>query len=141
MPKYTAIATQTVAANQNVLFTEAPIPCTKGLVTHRAGSGLFNLRGNCSQCRARYKVDFIGNIAVSTGGTPGPISVAIAVDGEPLPSSVATVTPAAAGAFFNVAASEYVDVTKGCCASLSIRNVSGEAIDVSNANLIITRVC
>ena len=90
---------------------------------------------------ARYKVDFIGNIAVSTGGTPGPISVAIAVDGEPLPSSVATVTPTVAGAFFNVAASEYVDVTKGCCASLSIRNVSGEAIDVSNANLIITRVC
>ena len=104
MPEYTAIAAQTVAANQNVIFTEAPIPCTKGLVTHRAGSGLFNLRGNCSQCRVRYKVDFIG-------------------------------------AFFNVAASEYVDVTKGCCASLSIRNVSGEAIDVSNANLIITRVC
>ena len=99
MPEYTAIATQTVAANQNVLFTEAPIPCTKGLVTHRAGSGLFNLRGNCSQCRVRYKVDFIGNIAVSTGGTPGPISVAIAVDGEPLPSSVATVTPTVAGAF------------------------------------------
>lgn len=141
MPEYTAIATQTVAANQNVLFTEAPIPCTKGLVTHRVDSGLFNLRGNCSQCRVRYKVDFIGNIAVSTGGTPGPISVAIAVDGEPLPSSVATVTPTAAEAFFNVAASEYVDVTKGCCASLSIRNVSGEAIDVSNANLIITRVC
>lgn len=40
MPEYTAIAAQTVAANQNVLFTEAPIPCTKGLVTHRAGSGL-----------------------------------------------------------------------------------------------------
>lgn len=141
MPEYTAIAAQTVAANQNVLFTEAPIPCTKGLVTHRAGSGLFNLRGNCSQCRVRYKVDFIGNIAVSTGGTPGPISVAIAVDGEPLPSSIATVTPTAAEAFFNVAASEYVDVTKGCCASLSIRNVSGEAIDVIHANLIITRVC
>ena len=86
-------------------------------------------------------MDFIGNIAVSTGGTPGPISVAIAVDGEPLPSSVATVTPTAAEAFFNVAASEYIDVTKGCCASLSIRNVSGVAIDVSNANLIITRVC
>ena len=40
-----------------------------------------------------------------------------------------------------MAASEYVDVTKGCCASLSIRNVSGEDIDVRNANLIITRVC
>ena len=30
---------------------------------------------------------------------------------------------------------------RGCCASLSIRNVSGEDIDVRNANLIITRVC
>ena len=141
MPEYTAIATQTVAANQNVLFTETPIPCTKGLVTHRAGSGLFNLRGNCSQCRARYKVDFGGNIAVSAGGTAGPISIAIAVDGEPLTSSIATVTPTAAEAFFNVATSEYIDVTKGCCASLSIRNVSGQSIDVSNANLIVTRVC
>lgn len=141
MPEYTAIATQTVAANQNVLFTETPIPCTKGLVTHRAGSGLFNLRGNCSQCRARYKVDFCGNIAVSAGGTAGSISIAIAVDGEPLASSVATVTPTATEAFFNVATSEYIDVTKGCCASLSIRNVSGQNIDVSNANLIVTRVC
>ena len=141
MPEYTAVAAQTVAANQNVLFTETPIPCTKGLVTPRAGSGLFNLRGNCAQCRARYKVDCGGKIAVSAGGTAGPISIAIAVDGEPLASSVATVTPTAAEAFFNVATSEYIDVTKGCCASLSIRNVSGQSFDVSNANLMVTRVC
>ena len=141
MAEFAASNIQIVAANQNVLFTETPIPCTRGLVTHRAGSGLFNLRGNCSQCRARYKVDFGGNIAVSAGGTAGPISIAIAVDGEPLASSVATVTPTAAEAFFNVATSEYIDVTKGCCASLSIRNVSGQSIDVSNANLIVTRVC
>ena len=141
MPEYTAVAAQTVAANQNVLFTETPMACNRGLVTHRAGSGLFNLRGNCSQNRARYKVDFGGNIAVSAGGTAGPISIAIAVDGEPLASSIATVTPAAAEAFFNVATSEYVDVVKGCCAELSIQNVSGQSIDVRNANIIITRIC
>lgn len=141
MPEYTAIAAQTVAANQNVLFSETPISCNKGLVTHRSGSGLFNLRGITSQCRAKYKIDFGANIAVSAGGTAGAISIAAAVDGEPLLSSVATVTPTALEAFFNVATSEYIDVPKGCCAALSIRNTSGQSIDVSNAKLIVTRVC
>ena len=54
-----ATATQTVAANQNVLFTDT---VTNGncSITHRAGSGLVTLRGTTAQCRARYKVSFGG---------------------------------------------------------------------------------
>ena len=33
-----------------------------------------------------------------------------------------------------------VDVPRGCCVALSVRNVSAQAIDVANANLMIERV-
>ena len=102
MPEYTNAAVQTVAVNQNVLFSETPVGCNRGYVTHREGSGLVTLRGITNQCRARYKVAFGGNIAVPTGGTAGPISVALAVNGEALNSAVATVTPAAVEEYFNV---------------------------------------
>ena len=58
MPEYTSAAVQTVAADQNVLFTETPVCCNRGYVTHREGSGLVTLRGITNQCRARYKVTF-----------------------------------------------------------------------------------
>ena len=126
MPEYTSAAVQTVAANQNVLFTETPVGCNRGYVTHREGSGLVTLRGITNQCRARYKVTFGGNIAVPTGGTAGAISVALAINGEALNSAIATVTPA--------------DVDRGCCVSLSVKNVSTQAINVANPNLIVERV-
>lgn len=146
MPEYVSTATQTVQIGQNVLLVDA-FPCNKGLVLHRNGSGLVTLRGpqnNC--CRARYKVTFTGNIAVAEGGTVGPIGIAIAVDGEPLYSATAIVTPAAVGDFFNVAVQTYIDVPNGCCVSVAVENIlpptgtaPGTAIDVANAALIITR--
>lgn len=146
MPEYVSTATQTVQIGQNVLLVDA-FPCNKGLVLHRNGSGLVTLRGpqnNC--CRARYKVSFTGNIAVAEGGTVGPIGIALAVDGEPLYSATAIVTPAAVGDFFSVAVEAYIDVSKGCCTSIAVENIlpatgtaPGTAIDVANAALIITR--
>ena len=64
MPEYTNAAVQTVAANQNVLFTSTPVGCNTGNVIHREGSGIATLRGVTNQCRARYRVSFVGNIAV-----------------------------------------------------------------------------
>ena len=90
-----AVAIQTVAENQNVLFTDS-ITCGNCSVSHRNGSGLVNLRGTTTQCRARYKVSFGANIALSTGGVVAPISVALSIDGEPVGASTMTVTPAAA---------------------------------------------
>lgn len=140
MPEFTNANVQTVAVGQNVLFTETPVGCSRGYVTHREGSGLATLRGITSQCRARYKVTFGGNIAIPTGGTAGPISVALAVNGEALNSAVATVTPAAVEEYFNVFASAYIDVDKGCCLSVAVKNISSQAVNVANPNLIVERV-
>lgn len=140
MPEYTNAAVQTVAVNQNVLFTETPVGCNRGYVTHREGSGLVTLRGVTNQCHARYKVTFGGNIAVPTGGTAGAISIALAVNGEALNSAIATVTPAAVEEYFNVFSAAYIDVDRGCCVSLSVRNISTQAINVANPNLIVERV-
>ena len=133
-----ANAVQTVPANQNVYFTDTVI-CGNGSISHRDDSGLVTLRGVTNQCRARFMVTFGGNIAVPTGGTVGPISLAIAVEGEPVPATTMIVTPAAVEQFFNVKSSVFIDVPRGCCTRISVENTSDEAIVVQNANLIITR--
>lgn len=139
MPEFTAISIQEVTAGQNVLFTETPVKCTTGNVFHRDGSGNATLRGITNQCRARYRVSFGGNIAVPTGGTAGAISLALAISGEALPASTATVTPAAVNEYFNVSIDTFIDVPRGCCVTVSVKNVNDVPINVQNANMIITR--
>lgn len=139
MAEYTASALQTVAVGQNVLFTETPV-CGSNCIVHREGSGVVTLRGQTNQCRARYRVSFGANIQIPTGGTVGEISIAIAIDGEPLASATAIVTPAAVEEFFNVFTSVFVEVPRGCCTSVAVENVSAQAIEVQNANIIVERV-
>lgn len=135
----TAVALQTVAENQNVLFTDTVI-CGNPSIVHRGGSGLVTLRGLTNQCRARFKVSFGGNIALPAGGTVGPISLAITIDGEPLGSTLMIETPTAVEAFSNVFSAVYIAVPAGCCVTVGVRNTSDQAIDVQNANLIVERV-
>ena len=135
----TANSVQTVASNQNILFTETPVNGPK-CVVHRSGSGLVTLRGITNNCNARFLIEFGGNIAVPTGGTAGAISTAISVDGEPLQSSTMIVTPAAVEEYFNVSSSIYVSVPRGCCLTVAVENTSTQSIEVQNANLIVTRV-
>ena len=132
-------ALQTVADGQNVLFNETPV--SGKCAVHRDGSGVVTLRGAGSQYRARYRVHFGANIAIATGGTVDPISVAISLRGEPLAASTAIVTPAAVGDFTNVSLDTFVEVPCGCCTDVAIENTSGQAIDVQNANLIVVREC
>lgn len=139
MAEFTAIDLQEVAENQNVLFTETPICAIKGIL-HREGSGIVRVSGNGAQGRARYLVGFSGNIQIPTGGTVGEISVAIAIDGEPLASTQMIVNPAAVESLFNVSAQAYIDVPCGCCATIAVQNTSDQAIEVQNANLIVVRV-
>lgn len=142
MAEYTSNALQTVGLGQNVLFTESPIPCNRGYVIHREGSGILTLRGivnNCNGCFARYKVSFGANIAIPEGGTVDEISLALAIDGEPIPTSSMIVTPAAAEDFWNVYASVFVTVPRGCCYTVAVENTSTQAIDVQNANIIVER--
>ena len=138
MAEFSNAAVQTVAINQNVLFTETPVPSCNCSIVHREGSGIVTLRGNTNQCRALYKVSFGGNIAAVE--STAAISVAIALDGEALASATAIETPAATSAYYNVFVEAYISVPKGCCATVSVENISAQAITVQNANLIVERV-
>lgn len=148
--EYSANAVQTVAVNAPVVFTESPVPCNRGIVFHRDESGIFRLANNATTnvcgcgCGSRkvyetlYEVTFHGNIAISEGGTAGPIQLSVSIDGEPDPSSTMIVTLAAVGDFQNVGAEIIVAVPSLCgCESVSVRNTSTQAIDVQNANLTI----
>jgi hypothetical protein len=92
------------------------------------------------QCRARFRVSFGANIAVPTDGTVGPISLAIAIDGEAVRATTMTVTPTVVDAFFNVFSSVFIDVPRGCCVTVSVKNITDVDVDVQNANLIVDRV-
>jgi hypothetical protein len=135
----TANALQTVSVNQNVLFTDVVVNGNPSII-HRDGSGLVTLRGITNQCRARFKVSFGGNIAVPTGGTAGQISLAIAINGEPIMSTQMIETPTAVESFSNVFSAVFVDVPSGCCSQISVQNTSDISVNVQNANLIIERV-
>lgn len=150
MAEYVYNPIQLVQPNQPVLLNSS-IPCNKGYVYHREGSGLLVLRGivnNPNACFARYQVTFNGNIAVPTDGTVGPIAIALAVAGEPIQTSKAIVTPAAVDEYFNVTSTAIITVPKGCCFNISVENDSEgataadtpTAINVQNANLVVTRI-
>ena len=139
MAEYIYIPLQTVAEGANVLFNDTPVAGTPAIY-RRPGAGVVTLRGLTNQCRARYRVSFGGNIAVPTGGTVEAISIALAVEGEALGAATAIVTPAAVEEFGNVFVAAFIDVPRGCCVSVAVRNTSTQAIEMQNANLIIERI-
>lgn len=139
---------QNVPFEQNLLLIDS-IPCPRGQVVHRNGSGILTLRGCGSNCFARYEVTFNGNIAVPTGGTVAAIAVALAIDGEALQSSRAIVTPAAVEQYFNVTSTAIITVPKGCCYTAALENVNAgvggeiadeQTISVADGNLTVARI-
>lgn len=150
MAEYVSNPIQVVLPNQAVLLDDS-IPCNRGYVYHRNQSGNLILRGivnNSCGCFARYQVTFNGNIAVPTDGTVGAIAIALALDGEPIQTSKAIVTPGAVDEYFNVTSTAIITVPRGCCFSISVENVSEgatpadtpTAINVQNANLVVSRI-
>ena len=135
----TANAVQIVAADQNILFTDTAVKGNCSIL-HRDGSGLVTLRGITDQCRARYKISFSANVAIPTGGTVGPISLAIAINGEGVGPATMISTPAAVETYNNVATGLFVDVPVTCCSTISVVNLTDGDISVQNANLIVERV-
>lgn len=127
------------------------IACNRGLVIHRAGSGILTLRGRvnnpCSSF-ARYRVSFDGNIAIPEGGTPAEIQLAIAIGGEVVPTSIATATPTVAEAYWNVSGFAIIDVPAGCCYTVAVENASvsadpattpAPALNLRNLNVEVSR--
>lgn len=136
----TANAIQTVTADSNVLLTDTVVNGNCSII-HRNGSGLVTLRGiTNNQCRARFRVSFGGNIALPTGGTVGAISLAIAINGEAVATTTMISTPAAVEEYNNIFSAIFLDVPKGCCVQVSVKNTSTQAVSVQNANLIVERV-
>jgi hypothetical protein len=139
--EYSAIPVQSIAVDENVIFANGSRACHKGYIQHRDTSGIFFLKGATNGCRAVYRVTFNGNIAIATGGTVEPISIALTINGEELGNAFATVTPAAIGDFFNVSVTTFIDIPCGCCVTVSVENVSDTtAIDLTNGNIIFDRV-
>lgn len=157
MAEFTYNPVQTVQPGQNVILN-TNIGCPKGYALHREESGIVTLRGivnNACGCFARYQVTFNGNIAVPSTGTAGAIAVSLAIDGEPILTSRAIVTPTAVATeppttanFFNVTSTAIITVPKGCCFNIAVENVSEGAtaadvaptILVQNANMTVTRI-
>lgn len=140
---------QLVQPNQPVLL-DGTFWGRRNFIFHQNGSGIITLRGIVNNPYAEwalYQATFNGNIAVPTGGTVGPIAIALARGGEPILTSRAIVTPAAVDEYFNVTSTAFIVVPRGCCFDVSVENVSesdgttpAPAINVQNANLVIQRI-
>lgn len=139
MAEYTNSNIVTVSAGQNVPLTETAVS-SKPCIVHREGAGIVTLRGLTSQNKARFKVSFGANVAIPSGGAVSAITTALAINGEPLTSATATVTPAATEDYFNIYVSAFIEVPKGCCLTVAAENTSTQAISFANSNLIVERV-
>lgn len=140
VPEFVANEIALVQPNQPVILRTA-LACRCGCVLHRNESGIITLRSG------RYQVTFNGNIAIPEDGTVQPISVALAIDGEPVLTSRAIVTPTAVDEYFNVTSTDIVVVPCGCCMNVSVENTSesdgstpAPAINVQNSNLTVEKV-
>lgn len=133
----TANAVQTVAVNQNILFTDV-VNWGNCSIFYTQGSGLVTLRGITNQCRARFKVSFGANITGATAATP--VSMAIARNGELIPSTTVIVSPSAIGLYNNVSTETYIDVPAGDNIQISVKNITADqGVNVQNARLIVER--
>lgn len=137
---------QLVEPNQNIIL-DTVIPCNKGYVFHRDQSGIVILRGITNNCFARYQVTFNGNVALPAEATAiAPISVALAIDGEPVQTSRAIYTPAAVDEYSNVTSTAIITVPRGCCFTVSVENTSSivdgvaPAINIQNCNVTVSRI-
>lgn len=101
---------------------------------HRAGSGIVTLRANC----AIYEAHFAANV---TGTAAGPVQLAIALDGEPLPEATMISTVTTAADLNNVATATLIRTGCGCCGRVSVVNTGTSDVVVSaGAALFVKRV-
>lgn len=128
------VPVQTVAANGPVLFASTRLK-TGCATRHEAGSSRVILLQP-----GVYKVSFSGNVSIPTGGAVQQTSVSIIQDGEAIPGSNMLYTPAAVDVPGNVATDVLVRVYNCCATStLSVRNTGTGAINVQDANIVVTR--
>lgn len=131
MAEFVNSTNQTIPVNGNVLFDTTIVnPCP--VVTHRKGSGIFNIKGG-----HKFIVAFTANLAGATAETE--LDLAIAINGEPLPYTTVASTPAVANLFDNVAIVAEIETPCNCCTQISIRNIGTTPVTVATANLVLFR--
>lgn len=114
---------EVVNLNSPITFLDS-LPCTSGCVYHKNGTGVFILKGKTSNCFARYRVEFTGNIAIPTGGEISPIGTAITVNGEEREGSRSITTPTVVDSYGNVTSRAVIDVPRGCCFTVAVEYVN-----------------
>lgn len=132
-----AVATQAVAANQNVLFptdrvrTKSCNSCC-GWLSHDVGSGLFTLTKP-----GIYEVEYNADI---TSIDTGQASLVLEQNGEAIGGTQSIYTIATASALGNVGASTLICVPCGASYTITLTNNSALALNVQDANIIIKKV-
>ena len=118
---------QTVATNQNVLFTETRVKsrrcaCNTGWLAHDNGSGLFEI--------------------TNRGNLPMAVEVALSIkqNGEPISGTEMDYTVATANVYQNVGATTLIAVPAGSSVTISVGNVGTVDTLVKDANIIIKKL-
>ncbi len=131
MAEFVNSTVQTVAVNGNVLFDTTVVnPCP--VVTHRKGSGIFNIKGG-----HKFIVAFTANLAGATADTE--LDLALAINGEAIPYTIVASTPSVANLYNGVTIITEIETPCNCCTQLSIKNIGTTPVSVANANLVLFR--
>lgn len=143
MAEYRMNAVQTVAPNSSVVFSNEFFPCNKGLIVHQNDSGLFQVRGVVNNPCAEFgklKIHFGANVAIPTGGTVEPITLAITVNGVTEPATTMISSPAATLEYNNISREVEIPIPRGCCQNVAVTNTSSQDIVITNAIIDLDRI-
>ena len=139
----TNINSQTVAAGNNVIFTNVQIPGNCSTI-FQANSGLVTLRGITNgQRRARFRLKFTGNLKASSTASVSSatlLSLAITRNNEIISPATMITTVEDTTSTHNVGVEVLIDIPTYCCQTISVKNISSISVDVLDANLIVERV-
>ena len=136
-----AKAAQTVAVNQNVVFTNTRVKsrrcgCSSGWLNHDDGSGLFEVtnRGNLPMA---VEVEFNANVSAAAAGDT---ALTIELNGEAIGGTEMDYTVVTAEVYQNVKASTLIAIPAGSSFTISVGNISATSVLVKDANIIIKKL-
>ena len=136
-----AKAAQTVAVNQNVVFTNTRVQsrrcaCTSGWLNHDDGRGLFEVttRGNLPMA---VEVEFNANVSSAAAGAT---ALTIELNGEAIGGTEMDYTVVTAEVYQNVKASTLIAIPSGSSFTVSVGNISATSVLVKDANIIIKKL-
>lgn len=134
MAEFTLTTPTAVAVGTAVPYNQTVVPGNCD-IRHRGGSGIVTIKGNsCCKCPRRFKATFHANIV----GVQGAMELGLYLDGELLPETRMSVVGTGTTAVYSVDATTEILADCGCQA-LSARVITGNAVTVNSAALIVER--